>query len=45
MELSPRQIAFVKSEMQNIEEDESRQPTERVEAGKIREEAKTAITE
>jgi hypothetical protein len=45
MELSPRQAAFVKSEMENIESDDTRQPTARVEAGRIREEAESALTE
>lgn len=45
MELNPRQVAFVKSEMQNIEADETRQPTERVEASRIQEEAESALTE
>ena len=45
MELSPRQATFVKSEMKKIENDETRQPTERVEAGKIRDKAETALTE
>ena len=45
MELDPRQLAFVKSEMKRIEESEDRQPTEKVEAGRIREEAKIALTE
>jgi hypothetical protein len=33
------------SEMERIEKDESRQPTEKVEAGRIREQAEAAITE
>jgi hypothetical protein len=45
MELSPRQVAFVKSEMKEIEGDETRQPTERVEAGRIREAAEIELTE
>jgi len=45
MELSPRQVAFVKSEMERVESDDTRQPTEKVEAGRIREEAETALTE
>lgn len=45
MQLGPRQVAFVKREMEKIENDESRQPTARVEAGRIREEAEVVITE
>jgi hypothetical protein len=45
MELSPREIAFVKSEMKAAEEDETRQPTARVEAGRIREKAEATLTE
>lgn len=45
MELNARQLAFVKSEMQNVEEDDTRQPTAQVEAERIREEAETALTE
>jgi hypothetical protein len=45
MELEPRQVSFVKSEMKRIEKDESRQPTEKVEAERIREEAELTLTE
>jgi hypothetical protein len=45
MELNPRQMAFIKSEMQKVESDETRQPTVRVEAERIREQADTALTE
>jgi hypothetical protein len=45
MDLSPRQIAFLKSEMKSLEEDETRQPTARTEAGRIRQEAKQKLTE
>jgi hypothetical protein len=45
MELNPRQMAFIKSEMQKVESDETRQPTARVEAERIREQADTALTE
>ena len=45
MELSPRQVAFLKSEMDAVEADHSRQPTARVEAGRIKEKAETALTE
>jgi hypothetical protein len=45
MDLGPRQLAFVKSEMKKIEGDDSRQPTEKVEAERIREQATTALTE
>lgn len=45
MELSVRQVAFVKSQMREIEEDDSRQPTEKVEARRIREVAENTLTE
>lgn len=45
MELSPGEKTFVKSEMQSIEEDETRQPTARVEAERIREKAESSLTE
>jgi hypothetical protein len=45
MELGPRQIAFVKSEMKSIEKNDARQPTEKVEAKRIRKEAESALTE
>lgn len=45
MELGPRQVAFVASEMQKIEDSDARQPTEKVEAGRIREVAESEITE
>jgi hypothetical protein len=45
MDLGPRQLAFVKSEMKAIEEDDSRNPTARVEAERIREEADSKLTE
>jgi hypothetical protein len=45
MELSPRQVSFVKSEMERIQNDESRQPTEKVEAGRIQKEAEDRLTE
>jgi len=45
MELSPRQVVFVKEEMEKIERDEARQPTEKVEAGRIRQEADSILTE
>jgi hypothetical protein len=45
MELTPRQVAFVKSEMGEIEDDETRQPTEKVEARRIREAAENTLTE
>jgi hypothetical protein len=45
MELSPRQVSFVKSEMKNVETDNTRQPTARVEAERIRKKAETEITE
>jgi hypothetical protein len=45
MELSPRQVAFVKSEMKSVQDDDARQPTARVEAGRIAEEAESVLTE
>jgi hypothetical protein len=45
MELTPRQVSFVKSEMKRVQEDDARQPTARVEAEGIFEEAETALTE
>lgn len=45
MELNPREVAFVKSEMQKIENDESRQPTVKVDAERIREKANAILTE
>jgi len=45
MDLSPRQVWFVKSEMKNIMNDDARQPTEKVEAERIKEQAESAITE
>lgn len=45
MDLGPREVAFLKEEMRKIETDETRQPTVRVEAGKIRKEAESEITE
>jgi hypothetical protein len=45
MELNPRQVSFLKEKMGEIENDETCQPTARVEAGRIREKAETEITE
>ena len=45
MELEPRELSFVKAEMEKIEKDESRQPTERTEAGRIKEKAELSLTE
>lgn len=45
MELGPRQVAFLKAEMKRIEDDPKRQPTERVEAGAIRDAAEAKLTE
>ena len=45
MELGPRQLSFVKSKIREIENDETRQPTARVEAGRIREKADNKLTE
>lgn len=44
MELTPRQVVFVKQEMSDIENDETRQPTDQVEAGRIRQEAENILT-
>jgi hypothetical protein len=45
MELGPRQLAFVKSEMKAIEEDGNRDPTVRAEAERIRSKADRQLTE
>jgi hypothetical protein len=45
MELSPRQVAFVKDEMQKIEGDETRQPTVQVEARRIKKQAEATLNE
>lgn len=45
MDLGPRQLSFVKSKMREIEEDETCQPTARVEAGRIREKVDNILTE
>jgi hypothetical protein len=45
MELGPRQVAFVMSEMERIEESDTRGPTEKVEATRIRKKAEAEITE
>jgi len=45
MELSPRQVAFVKEEMKRVQNDDSRQPTEKVEAGRVRKKADSELTE
>jgi hypothetical protein len=45
MDIGPRQAAFIKSEMKKIEEKESRQPTAKVEAERIREQAERFLTE
>ena len=45
MKLSPRQAAFIKKEMQKIENSESRWPTEKREAKEIREKIQTEFTE
>lgn len=45
MELGPREIAFVKSEMKAVAEDEGRHPTARVEARRIRNKADRKLTE
>jgi hypothetical protein len=45
MELNPRQVSFLKEKMGEIENDETCQPTARVEAGRIKEKAEAEITE
>jgi hypothetical protein len=45
MDLSPQEAAFVKSEMERVEGDDTRQPTERVEAERIKEKANVLLTE
>jgi hypothetical protein len=45
MDLGPRQTAFLKSEMEKVETDDTRQPTVQIEASRIREKLKTALTE
>ncbi len=45
MEISPRDAAFLLDEMSTVEQDESRYPTVRAEAKRIREQAEAALTE
>lgn len=45
MDISPREAAFLKSEMGRIREDDTRMPTERVEAERIEEKANVLLTE
>lgn len=45
MELSPREAAFVKSEMKKIGRDDARQPTAKREADRIRQKAESVLTE
>jgi hypothetical protein len=45
MELGPRKLVFVKNEMKKVEESDSRRPTEKAEAKKIRSEVEERLTE
>jgi hypothetical protein len=45
MELTAREVAFVKSEMKKIERDDARRPTEKREADRIRQKAESVLTE
>ncbi len=45
MELSPREAAFLLDEMATIENDETRYPSTRSEARRIREKAEAALIE
>ena len=45
MKLTARQVSFVKTEMKRVEEDNSRQPTVKKDAEKIKEEADKFLTE
>jgi hypothetical protein len=44
VKLNPRELSFIKEAMKNIESDEGRRPTEKVEAGRVREQIETALT-
>lgn len=44
MELSPREAAFLLDEMSEIENDETRYPSVRTEAKRIRRKAESALT-
>lgn len=45
MELNPREVAFIKDEMQRIEGSGDHGPTAKSEAGRIREKAESELTE
>jgi hypothetical protein len=45
MELTPREAAILLDEMSEIENDETRYPSVRTEARRLREKAETALTE
>ena len=45
MELNPREAAFLLDEMSEIEQDETRYPSVRSEAKRLRKKAETALTE
>lgn len=45
MELNPREAAFLLDEMNDIEDDETRYPSVRAEARRLREKAEVALTE
>jgi hypothetical protein len=45
MELNPRQAAFVVSEMEKVENSDTRLSSEQVEARRIRREAEATLTE
>lgn len=45
MDLTPRQAAFVASEMEGVENSDSRLPSERREARRIRQQAESDLTE
>ena len=45
MELTPRETAFLLDEMSYIENDETRYPSVRAQARRLRERAKAALTE
>ncbi|WP_170964433.1 MULTISPECIES: hypothetical protein [Halobacteriales] len=45
MELTPREAAFLLDEMSEIEDDETRYPSARTEARRLRKRAEAALTE
>ncbi|AGC34308.1 hypothetical protein HRTV-11_gp39 [Halorubrum virus HRTV-11] len=45
MELNPREAAFLLDEMEDIEADETRYPSARSEARRLRQKAEVALTE